>query len=219
MQKPIPTRQENELAWYGPDLQSNPDEWIFNLNDDEVSEIEVAARHIFESGIGIVEINKHNFLLPTLGPKLTKLGGQLTGGIGFALIRRIPVERYSIRQAAIMFFGVGTYLGNARMQNAKGHVLGHVRDLNVRSDDPNVRIYQTNERQTFHTDSCDIVGLLCLNKARTGGESLLASAVTIYNEMLEARPDLVARPEARPSRDAQREVCVSVCCRPCDSYR
>ena len=74
------------------------------------------------------------------------------------------------------------------MQNGKGHVLGHVCDLDVRSDSPDVRIYQTNERQTFHTDSCDVVGLLCLKKAKQGGESLLVSAVTIFNEMLEKRP-------------------------------
>ena len=55
-----------------------------------------------------------------------------------------------------------------------------------------MRIYQTHDRQTFHTDSSDIVGLLCLKKAKRGGESLLVSAVTIYNEMLKVRPDLVA---------------------------
>ena len=82
-----------------------------------------------------------------------------------------------------MFYGLGAHLGNARMQNAQGHILGHVRDLNLRSDDPKVRIYQTSERQTFHTDSADVVALLCLNKAKSGGESLLVSAVTVFNEM------------------------------------
>ena len=70
-------------------------------------------------------------------------------------------------------------------------VLGHVRDLSLRSDDLNVRIYQTNERQTFHTDSADVVALLCLSKAKSGGESLLVSAVTVFNEMHENCPELL----------------------------
>ena len=71
-----------------------------------------------------------------------------------------------MREAATAFFGLGAHLGSARSQNGKGHVLGHVQDLGLDVHDPNVRIYQTNERQTFHTDSCDIVGLLCLKTAQ-----------------------------------------------------
>ena len=191
MHTDIPSRQESELAWYGPDLHADTDKWVIQLDDAEIAEIEVAANNVAAHDRPIVEINKDNFPLPLLGPRLKKLSTQLIDGIGFALLRRIPVERYSVQQAAAIFYGIGTHLGNARMQNASGHVLGHVCDLNKHSNEPNVRIYQTHERQTFHTDSSDIVGLLCLKKAKKGGESLLVSAVTIYNEMLEARPDLV----------------------------
>lgn len=191
MHTDIPSRQKSPLAWYGPDLHADTDKWVIQLNDAEIAEIEAAAEDVAPHDKPIVEINKSNFPLPLLGPRLKDLAEQLTNGIGFALLRRIPVERYSVQQAASMFYGIGAHLGNARMQNASGHVLGHVCDLNMHSDEPNVRIYQTHERQTFHTDSSDIVGLLCLKKAKKGGESLLVSAVTIYNEMLETRPDLV----------------------------
>jgi len=70
-------------------------------------------------------------------------------------------------------------------------VLGHVQDLGLDVHDPNVRIYQTNERQTYHTDSCDIVGLLCLKTAQSGGLSALVSSTTIFNEMRRRRPDLL----------------------------
>ena len=191
MQTDIPERQKNNLAWYGPELHLDTDKWVIRLDDSEIAEVEAAAKKIAEQDKPIVEIDKENFPLPVLGPRLEKLTVQLIDGIGFALMSQIPVERYSAQQAATMFYGVGAHLGNARMQNARGHVLGHVCDLNMHSNEPNVRIYQTNDRQTFHTDSSDIVGLLCLKKAKKGGESLLVSAVTIYNEMLKARPDLV----------------------------
>jgi hypothetical protein len=113
-------------------------------------------------------------------------------GRGFALLRGLPVPRWSKRQSATAFYGLGTHLGRARSQNAQGHMLGHVRDLGMSSSDPNVRIYQTNERQGYHTDSCDLVGLLCLQTAKAGGFSSLVSSVTIYNEMRRHRPALLS---------------------------
>jgi hypothetical protein len=79
------------------------------------------------------------------------------------------------------------------MQNAQGPLLGHVRGFGLRSDDPNVRIYQTHERQTFHTDSADVLGLLCLRPAKSDGHSALVSSVTIDNELRMRRPDLACR--------------------------
>jgi len=107
------------------------------------------------------------------------------------LLRRLPVERWSKRKTATAYFGLGSHLGSARSQNAQGHVLGHVKDLGFSSSDPNVRIYQTSERQGYHTDSCDVVGLLCLQPAKAGGLSSLVSSVTIFNEMRRRRSDLV----------------------------
>jgi hypothetical protein len=102
----------------------------------------------------------------------------------------LPVERWTKLESAIAFFGIGAYIGAARPQNAKGHALGHVKDLGLSSSDPNSRVYQTRERQTYHTDSCDIVALLCLRPAKSGGLSSLVSSVTVFNEMRRRRPDL-----------------------------
>jgi hypothetical protein len=45
----------------------------------------------------------------------------------------------------------------------------------------------------FHCDAADAVGLLCLNKAKRGGKSRIVSSVSVYNELQQRRPDLVAR--------------------------
>src|SRR6185295_17474275 len=100
-------------------------------------------------------------------------------------------ERWTTREAAVAFLVIGVHLGRLRMQNAGGHLLGHVKDLGRSSLDPNARIYQTRERQTHHTDSCDVVGLLCLRAAKSGGLSNLVSSTTIFNEMRRRRPDLL----------------------------
>jgi hypothetical protein len=109
------------------------------------------------------------------------------------VLRGLPITRYTQEMAGTIFCGIGSYLGSARSQNADGHILGHVRDTGADANNPNKRIYQTNARQTFHTDSADVVGLLCIRGAREGGKSLLVSAESIYNTMREHHPELLLK--------------------------
>ena len=180
-------------AWIGRDLENHQEQWLIHLEDQQVKELENAARHYLALDRDIGEITAADFPLERFADHLHALQQKLLHGIGFEVIRGLPVERYTQEFAATVFCGIGAYLGSARSQNAAGHILGHVRDTGASSDDPKTRIYQTSERQSFHTDSADVVGLLCLREARLGGKSLLVSAVSIYNEMRRQRPDLVEK--------------------------
>jgi hypothetical protein len=186
----LPLRIEGRSAWYGSEMARRSD-WIELLTEAEVAEIEVTTARLIKAKADIASISNADFPLPLLRPRLDRILNEVIDGRGFVLLRGLPVERWSRAEAAIALFGVGAHLGRARSQNAQGHVLGHVRDLGMSSEDPNARIYQTRERQTFHTDSCDVVGLLCLQTAKSGGLSSLVSSVTIYNEIRRRRPDLV----------------------------
>src|SRR5262249_49004059 len=119
---------------------------------------------------------------------------EVVHGRGFVLLRGVPVENRPIEHNAAMYWGIGTYFGSARSQNAKGHLLGHIYDLGGSSaTDPNTRSYKTNERQHFHIDRCDVVALLCLRRARSGGLSAIVSSMTLHNEIARRRPDLLER--------------------------
>ena len=161
------------------------------LSDAETAEVERAIESIDRWGVELATINAANVPLPALRPRLNEMLEEVLNGRGFVLIKGLPVQRWNRRRAAIAFLAIGVHLGNLRMQNAAGHLLGHVRDLGRSSDDPNARIYQTRERQTHHTDSCDVVGLMCLQTAKYGGLSSLVSSTTIFNEMRRHRPDLL----------------------------
>jgi hypothetical protein len=180
-------------AWVGPDLARDESRWLYRLSPAEVAELEAAARHFLSLGRDVGEITASHFPLPAFASHLHALQHKLLHGNGIGVLRGLPVAGYSQAFAATVFCGIGAHLGRARSQNAAGHVLGHVRDLGASSKDPNTRIYQTAERQTFHTDSADVVGLLCLREAREGGRSLLVSAESIYNRMRAQRPDLLAK--------------------------
>jgi Taurine catabolism dioxygenase TauD, TfdA family len=187
-----PAQIDIPSAWRGEDMAANPDRWLVQLTAGEIAELEQAARSFLAKTKEIGEITKEKFSFPRFGARLSRLKQTLLNGIGFEVIRGLPVAAYSQEFAATIFCGVGAHLGSARSQNAMGHILGHVRDVGANAKDPNTRIYQTAERQTFHTDSSDVVGLLCIREAREGGKSLLVSTTTIYNEMSRKRPELAA---------------------------
>jgi hypothetical protein len=186
----LPPVIESPAAWQGADLAKS-DAWIERLSDGDNAEIKSAAEAALKTAGGdIARITKAGFQLPTLAPRITAISDEIQNGRGFTLLRGIPVGSWGTELSAAAFFGLGTHIGSARSQNAKGHILGHVRDLGRNPDDPTARTYQTTARQTFHTDSADLVGLLCLKTAKSGGGSMLVSAMTIYNVMREEAPEL-----------------------------
>ena len=177
-------------VWYGRDLQPRID-WIRTFDNAELAELDAAVRGFKASGAPLAEIAPASFPLPKLGTTLAAILAEMLEGRGFAMLRGFPVDRYSREEQAIAYLGIGSWFGRARSQNAKGHLLGHVKDLGLDISDPKVRYYQTSRKLEYHTDSVDVVGLLCLKTAKAGGESYIASSMTLYNEVRTRRPDLL----------------------------
>jgi hypothetical protein len=174
-------------AWTGRDL-ARRDDWIHVFTEAQIAELQEALTRV---RVPLGELTPAAFPLPTLGPFLRRVLAELLEGRGFVLLRGLPVERWSREEQAIAYLGLGAWLGRVRSQNAKGHLLGHVKDLGLDIRNPNVRYYQTNRALEYHTDSVDVVGLLCLQTAKAGGASYLASSMTVFNEILRRRPQLI----------------------------
>tara|TARA_Y100000816_G_scaffold233763_1_gene179215 strand:- start:1529 stop:2572 length:1044 start_codon:yes stop_codon:yes gene_type:complete len=180
----------DKSAWYGPEEEEKTD-WIYNLDYEDIAEINYEADKFINSENDITKINSSNFNLPNLKKKyLEIIDKELKSGRGFALIRGMPTDKWDIKKNIVAYMGLCSFFGNYRVQNKKGHLLGHIKDLGKDTNkDVTARVYETSYRQTFHSDRSDIVTLLCLNKAKIGGESLLVSSMTIFNEILENHPD------------------------------
>lgn len=189
----LPPSIDSPSAWLGREMAVKQDTWLYQLSNDDIADLENAARHFLSLNLDIGEITKQTFPLQTFCAHIEQLSHHLLRGHGFEVLRGLPIANYTQEFAATIFCGLGSHLGSARSQNAQGHILGHVRDIGADENDPNSRIYQTCARQTFHTDSADLVGLLCIQDAKQGGESLLVSAESIYNRMMAERPDLLIR--------------------------
>jgi hypothetical protein len=185
---------EGPSVWFGPEMRRREAEWTYRLSTTEVAELEAARERVEARGLDIADIRRDDFPLPTLGPVLERLRAEVLDGRGFVLLRGVPVQDRPLAASATIYWGIGTWFGSARSQNAKGHLLGHVYDLGGSSaKDPNVRSYATSERQNFHIDRCDVVALLCLQRAKSGGQSSIVSSKTLHNVMAQRRPDLLER--------------------------
>ena len=179
-------------AWKGPAIDSpaRKRDWVYEFTRADLAEIDAAVRAHFAAGREMGDITPQTFRLPALAARLECILSGVLRGMGFFMLRGLPVTQYSTAESAVAYLGIGSHLGSFRSQNAKGHLLGHVCDLGLDIRKPTTRYYQTNRELEYHTDSCDIVGLLCLKTSKSGGESRLVSSITLHDEMFRRRPDL-----------------------------
>ncbi|MSQ51206.1 MAG: TauD/TfdA family dioxygenase [Betaproteobacteria bacterium] len=180
---------ESAADWQGEAMGRRTD-WIHHLAPAEIAELESALELARATGIGIGGISRENFPLPRLSQLIARALDALENGPGMFLIRGLPVDRLPPESMRMIYWGLGRHLGTAVCQSPKGDVLGDVRDVNVNNDKVG-RGYQSRKGQPFHTDSCDVVGLLVLHTAKTGGLSTIVSSVALHNEILRTRPDLL----------------------------
>lgn len=175
-------------AWIGSDMANREDEWLHRWTADEIAEIEAAVEA--SSNQNILEITADSFPLPSIEAILTKNKTDILHGRGFSLLRGLPVEKWSIYETARAYWGLGVHIGMPISQNSKGHALGHVTNLQLGLSKLKTRGYQRTDHLPFHTDTADIVGLFCLKPGLSGGDSLIVSSTTVYNELVRRRPDL-----------------------------
>jgi hypothetical protein len=178
-------------AGWQPDSLKTVSSWSYRFSDRDISELVTGVAHARRSGTPIAEIGQADFPLSGLAEVLRDVRRELLDGRGVVMMQGFPVEAFDREETAMAYIGLGAYLGQTMSQNKHGHVLGHVKDLGGDYFDPVTRGYMTRAEMRFHADGCDYVGLLCLKTSKSGGESRVASSVTVYNTMLARRPDLV----------------------------
>lgn len=155
-------------------------EWEHVLSGEETRALLEACRARGDDGVAAMAARVA--ALPCLRSRSARWRRELHEGSGVSLIRGVPTGDMSPAERAAVFLAVGETIGRPVSQNAMGHLLGHVYDLGgeMRAER---RLYTTSLAQPFHTDSCDVVGLLCIQRARSGGESSVVSSSRIFSEV------------------------------------
>lgn len=190
----FPQQVDSPIVWEGKDF-IDEDQWIVNLTENQLHEIDGALRHFQSLNKPLGHINRETFPLPSLAPVLLSLSGELYSGRGFFVLRTIPVEKYNHEEIVIIYCGISSFIGSARgRQDVTGAVIAHIKDLSVshaHEKGHKGNTAYTTDKQVFHTDVGDLIALICLSTSEEGGTSRLCSGPRIYNEIAATRPDLI----------------------------
>ena len=179
-------------AWRGEDIRSGGDA-RFELSAAQCDELCAALETAKKTHKALTELKTTDFPLPTLGAEIANWRQQIQRGCGFQLVSGLPTQHWSQAECELVFWCLGLHMGRPGAQNPEGDLLGHVVDDGSNQEDPFVRLYRTTANIRYHCDAADVVGLLCLQSARSGGESRIVSSVSVYNELLKRHPRLIPR--------------------------
>lgn len=182
--------QHGPAVWHSAEVRADRS-WEIALTDGQRSLIVAAVQAARRNGLTIATLSRDGFPLGPMASDVAAWSEVLEHGRGFLLLHRFPVDLLDEAETELAYVGLGTHLGRPVGQNRSGDLLTHIRDERLPQGPGKVRLYRTRERQDFHTDGADIIGLLCLHRARSGGESRIVSSHAIYNEILRTRPDLI----------------------------
>lgn len=175
-------------AWRGSDLAGD-NSWIHQLSPETIAALDAALAQVKQRGLSFPQFNREDFALPPqVQQQLLAHADELENGKGFLVLRGLPVERYTDEDINIVYYGLGLHMGQPVRQNPRGDLLGlvmHVGDASQKT----TRVYETNLYLPYHSDPSDVVGLLCVRKAKSGGLSSLISVAAIYNEILRTHPE------------------------------
>ena len=183
-------------AWRADDIGSL-DAIAFDLEKRHLDAMENALAAIQRQGKALSDITSDDFAMPAIADELAGLRDLLLHGRGLLLVRGWPVDRLSVDEIGMLYWGLGTHFGKGVPQSAMGDRLGYVTDVSTKGK--HERGYRSKAELSLHNDSDDIVGLLCIRQGKSGGMSRLASAMAVHNTFNPSSRLRRVRPGSRES--------------------
>lgn len=182
---------EEPRGWTRADLE-NDTSWIYPLTDEDIDGLRRALAHALATGKSRFEMSGADFPIDAaLRARLASIVQSTQHEYGFKLMRGFPVGDYSEDELRTFYWGLGLQLGVPRPQGKASSFMSDVRDAGGVYRAQTGRGYNTASRLDFHADGSDMVGLLVVRVAKSGGESMISSSIMAHNVMLAERPDLV----------------------------
>ena len=133
------------------------------------------------------DIRKSDFSHPALDGDLAALLAYIKNGPGLVVMRGFPVDKYTPEEMQTVYWGIGAHFGIGCSQSADGDYLGYVTNVEKAS-----RGYTTARELSLHTDSAEIVGLLCVRDAKEGGMSIYANSLKVHEIIAREHPEYLA---------------------------
>jgi alpha-ketoglutarate-dependent taurine dioxygenase len=196
------------LCWRGDSLPAGAGRIALPAAVEQELDRIVAA--LDRDPLPLLVLRPEDFTLDASRAFMRTVKQSLDDGPGFAIVDRLPVERWSQAGARAVWWLLASLVARPVAQKWDGTSIYDVCDLG-RPPGNGVRPDITNVEQNFHTDNSynnvppHYVGLLCLRTAMEGGVSGIASFATAHEEMRRRHPDLLPRLYQPFHFDRQRE--------------
>ncbi len=179
-----------QTGWIAQDLQDTS-RWIRYFSAAELEAVDRAISAARQASLGLGDLTRINFPLKDLRASFDRVLQELEHGLGFFVLRGLPAGKYSKDDMRLLYWGMGLHLGTAVTQSNRGDMLGDVRDFGVNTFAKKGRGYMSRQHLEFHADTCDVVCLMVLRVAKSGGLSRFCSSIAIHDEIARTRPDLL----------------------------
>lgn len=177
-------------AWRGDELIKEQS-WIYQLSAEQIEELESLGERLVEEDPDLRRITTDDYPLVACYDAVQDWKTRMDRGHGFVLVRGLRSHLYSDGLSAAIYYILGLHVGEPMQQNELGDLIDHIYANSDKTlDDPDALSSKINDKLPFHSDSSDVVSLMCLRASRQGGASCLVSGAQVYNEILERRPDL-----------------------------
>lgn len=183
------TETRHPSAWRLCDF-SSPDDFSVDLTGRDIALLEDAIAPWRDGGGTRPDpVCRADVSIPGLDGTIDGLAALLMEGRGMVIVRGFPVRDHDERTIALMYRAFCCLMGRLLSQSKRRERIGFVAHRPDRILE--LRGYERAGRQTLHTDMEAVLGMLCVRRASEGGESRLASALAIHDEIRAARPDLL----------------------------
>ncbi|HEU5159168.1 MAG TPA: TauD/TfdA family dioxygenase [Streptosporangiaceae bacterium] len=169
-------------GWLGADLAADPSRWRIELPPAVRDELmELAAKR---AGRTAAFDDTAPSTSRATADFVSRLRDMFTSGCYFAVVSGFPYEPISTAQDA--YWLLGLLLGDPISQSPQRTLIGNIEVHAPRDRDR--REWEASNALPFHTDPADLVTMLCVRPAPSGGLSRLASARAVHDLLLAEAP-------------------------------
>ncbi len=187
--EPYASQLVGPMVWLRDDLMMS-DDWRLTVSDRQMDELDKVLRDTADWSMD--QLAAASKSLHAWTDLLAHIRFELDKGRGLVLLRGIDAARYDIGTLKRLYWILGNGVGQPMVQNAVGELLGEVIDRGHDYQANNVRGYTTSAALAFHCDPADVVALLCVHPAQSGGTSHVVCAGTVHNEILRRFPQYLS---------------------------
>ncbi|KAI1760396.1 Clavaminate synthase-like protein [Hypoxylon sp. FL1150] len=183
---------QGTFAWTGNQFDDGGLHLVYHLAESDLLEIQRGKDHFKSLELDGNLVDRTNFPLPTLGPKLDEFSQDIYNGKGLCVIRGINPEEYVVEDLTIIWLGIQAYIADQRgCQDHRGNMLVHIVADNSSEMKLGHHRHSTSAISFHNEEAGDVIAWLTRSTAAAGGKCIVSSAYTIYNVLAAHRPDII----------------------------